>query len=82
MLASLPLASSGAFAQCAMCSGAAGAGSDGGGAYNLSTLLMLAVPYLLLLGVAGYVVYAFRKARPAPGQEPLDSPQSQPIDRA
>ena len=48
-------------AQCAMCSGAAGAGADAGRAYNSSTLFMLAVPYLLLLGVLGYVVHAFRR---------------------
>ena len=54
-----------ALAQCAMCQGASAAGSDGGAVYNRSTLFMLCVPYLLLGGVAGYVVYAFRRARPA-----------------
>jgi hypothetical protein len=48
-------------AQCAMCSGAVGAGADAGRAYNSSTVFMLAVPYLLLLGVLGYVVHAFRR---------------------
>ena len=52
-------------AQCAMCQGASAAGSEGGAVYNRSTLFMLCVPYLLLAGVAGYVVYAFRRARPA-----------------
>jgi len=53
-----------AHAQCAMCQGSSGAGNDGGAAYNRSTLFMLCVPYLLLGGVAGYVVYAFRRVRP------------------
>lgn len=61
LLACLPPASN-LFAQCAMCSGAAGAGPDAGGAYNSSTLFMLAIPYLLLLGVLGYVVHAFRRS--------------------
>jgi len=47
-----------------MCEGSAAAGSDGGAVYNRSTLFMLSVPYLLLAGVAGYVVHAFRKVRP------------------
>src|SRR5439155_20056402 len=38
-------------AQCAMCEGSAAAGGDGGAVYNRSTLFMLSVPYLLLLGV-------------------------------
>jgi heme/copper-type cytochrome/quinol oxidase subunit 2 len=67
-----------ATAQCAMCQGASAAGSDGGAVYNRSTLFMLCVPYLLLAGVAGYVVYAFRRARPAasagnPNPAPPDS---------
>jgi hypothetical protein len=61
-----------AFAQCAMCQGATAAGSDGGAVYNRSTLFMLCVPYLLLGGVAGYVVYAFRRVRPAnPSRDPI-----------
>ena len=48
-----------------MCQGSSGAGNDGGAAYNRSTLFMLCVPYLLLGGVAGYVVYAFRRSRPS-----------------
>lgn len=50
-------------AQCAMCEGSAAAGSDSGAAYNHSTLFMLSVPYLLLGGIGGYVVYAFRRSR-------------------
>jgi hypothetical protein len=60
LLAGIP-----AFAQCAMCQGSTAATSDGGAVYNHSTLFMLCVPYLLLAGVAGYVVYAFRRVRPA-----------------
>ena len=72
-----------ASAQCAMCQGAAGAGPEGGGAYNLSTLLMLAVPYLLLLGVGGYVVYAFRRSGassgdPASDPDPGETPGQKP----
>jgi hypothetical protein len=55
-------AASSVLAQCAMCSGAADA-SSGEYAYSKSTLFMLSVPYLLLGGVAGYVVHAFRRAR-------------------
>jgi hypothetical protein len=56
-------------AQCAMCSGAADA-SSGQFAYSKSTLFMLSVPYLLLGGVAGYIVHAYRQARgPSPGVE-------------
>lgn len=51
-----------ALAQCAMCSGAAGSNTDAGAAYNTSSLFMLAVPYLLLMGVGGYVFYAFRRS--------------------
>lgn len=54
------------FAQCAMCEGNAAAGSDGGAAYNSSTLFMLAVPYLLLGGIGGYVVWSFRRPRTSP----------------
>jgi hypothetical protein len=56
------LAGSHALAQCAMCSGAADA-TSGQFAYSKSTLFMLSIPYLLLGGVGGYVVHAFRKAR-------------------
>lgn len=52
-----------ALAQCAMCEGSAAAGSDAGVAYNRSTLFMLSVPYLLLGGIGGYVVYVFRRGR-------------------
>ena len=63
-------------AQCAMCQGASAAGADGGAVYNRSTLFMLCVPYLLLAGVAGYVVYAFRRARPSsPAGDSIASPQ-------
>jgi len=70
-----------AFAQCAMCQGSTAATSDGGAVYNRSTLFMLCVPYLLLGGVAGYVVYAFRRARPAghfdsAGPASIDPPDS------
>ena len=63
-------------AQCAMCEGSAAAGGDGGAVYNRSTLFMLSVPYLLLLGVGGYVVYAFRRARshPRPGSDDAPAP--------
>jgi hypothetical protein len=61
-------------AQCAMCQGASAAGSDGGAMYNRSTLFMLSVPYLLLGGVAGYVVYAFRRARAAGESSPTSLP--------
>jgi hypothetical protein len=56
-----------------MCSGAADA-SSGQFAYSRSTLFMLSIPYLLLGGVAGYVVHAFRKARVSAGEskEPAD----------
>jgi hypothetical protein len=60
-------AASGALAQCAMCSGAADA-TSGEFAYSKSTIFMLSVPYLLLGGVAGYVVHAFRRAR-APSRD-------------
>jgi hypothetical protein len=67
-------------AQCAMCSGAVGAGADAGRAYNSSTVFMLAVPYLLLLGVLGYVVHAFRrppaKADVAGSDLPPDGPSA------
>lgn len=59
-----------ALAQCAMCQGSTAATSDGGAVYNRSTLFMLCVPYLLLGGVAGYVVYAFRRARPSGPSDP------------
>jgi hypothetical protein len=61
VLGSILAAASRAMAQCAMCSGAADA-SSGQFAYSKSTLFMISVPYLLLAGVAGYVVHAFRKA--------------------
>jgi hypothetical protein len=67
-------------AQCAMCQGASAAGSDGGSVYNRSTLFMLCVPYLLLAGVAGYVVYAFRRARPANPSNPDLSSRIDPQD--
>lgn len=61
-------------AQCAMCSGAAEA-SSGQFAYSKSTLFMLSIPYLLLGGVAGYIVHAFRKARVSfPDGEPGPDP--------
>ena len=66
-----------AFAQCAMCEGASAAGADGGAVYNRSTLFMLSVPYLLLAGVAGYVAYAFRRARPVAPPTPTESPVSE-----
>ncbi len=70
LLAGIP-----ALAQCAMCQGSAAATSDGGAVYNRSTLFMLCVPYLLLAGVAGYVVYAFRRVRPAgPAEDPVTAP--------
>jgi heme/copper-type cytochrome/quinol oxidase subunit 2 len=62
LAAGLAAAASRAFAQCAMCSGAADA-SAGQFAFGKSTLMMLSVPYLLLGGVALYVVRAFRKSR-------------------
>ena len=55
-------------AQCAMCSGAADA-SSGQFAYSKSTLFMLSIPYLLVGGVAGYIVHAFRRVRPSGGGE-------------
>ena len=69
-----------AFAQCAMCQGASAASSDGGAVYNRSTLFMLCVPYLLLGGVAGYVVYAFRRARPSSPSDPAGSAAIDPPD--
>jgi hypothetical protein len=70
------LASGGtARAQCAMCEGSAAAGADRGAAYNRSTLFMLAVPYLLLGGIGGYVAWSFRKPRTA--QPPADG---DPVD--
>ena len=68
-----------AFAQCAMCEGSAAAGSDGGAAYNSSTLFMLAVPYLLLGGIGGYVVWSFRRTRPSP--PPAQSDPGDPAAR-
>jgi hypothetical protein len=57
-----------------MCSGAADA-SSGQFAYSKSTLFMLSIPYLLLGGVAGYVVHAFRRARaPSGDSEEPDGP--------
>jgi hypothetical protein len=41
---------------------------------------MLCVPYLLLAGVAGYVVYAFRRARPANPSNPDLSSRIDPQD--
>jgi len=79
-LACLPSASE-LFAQCAMCSGAVGAGADAGAAYNSSTLFMLAVPYLLLLGVLGYVVHAFRRPPSSSSGEPSDPRGIDPSDR-
>ena len=61
-----------AHAQCAMCESNAAAGADGGAVYNRSTLFMLCVPYLLLAGVGGYVVLAFRRARPSPPSVPTE----------
>jgi hypothetical protein len=61
VIGSALLTASQALAQCAMCSGAADA-TSGQFAYSKSTLFMISVPYLLLGGVAGYVVHAFRKA--------------------
>jgi len=60
------LAAASALAQCAMCSGAADA-SAGQFAFSKSTLMMLSVPYLLLGGVALYVVRAFRRSREKSG---------------
>jgi len=65
-----------AHAQCAMCQGSSGAGADGGAAYNRSTLFMLSVPYLLLGGVAGYIVYAFRRSRNSLDGSPSPIPES------
>ena len=79
-LACLPSASE-LFAQCAMCSGAAGAGADAGGAYNSSTLFMLAIPYLLLMGVLGYVVHAFRRPPSSSSGEASDPRGKGPSDR-
>ena len=62
-----------AVAQCAMCSGAADA-TSGEFAYSKSTLFMLSVPYLLLGGVAGYVVRAFRRSRDASSAGDGDDP--------
>ena len=72
----LALAAPGAArAQCAMCEGSAAAGSDSGASYNHSTLFMLSMPYLLLGGIGGYVVYAFRRSRNgAPAAPEIDSP--------
>jgi hypothetical protein len=69
-----------ASAQCAMCQGSTAATSDGGAVYNRSTLFMLCVPYLLLGGVAGYVVYAFRRARPASPSDPAGPATNHPQD--
>jgi heme/copper-type cytochrome/quinol oxidase subunit 2 len=65
------LAAAQAAAQCAMCSGAADA-SAGQFAFSKSTLMMLSVPYLLLGGVALYVVRAFRRSRDDSGGTPTD----------
>ncbi len=74
MLLAMTMAAGGpALAQCAMCEGSAAAGADGGAAYNSSTLFMLAVPYLLLGGIGGYVVWSFRKPRTLPPR-PEDKP--------
>lgn len=62
-------------AQCAMCEGSAAAGADGGAAYNSSTLFMLVVPYLLLGGIGGYVVWSFRKPRISPPRS-VDEPEA------
>jgi hypothetical protein len=69
----IPSSSTPVSAQCAMCQGSSGAGADGGASYNRSTLFMLCVPYILLGGVAGYIVYAFRHNRPK-----IDTPRTQP----
>lgn len=66
VLAAAMAAGGSAFAQCAMCEGSAAATADAGAAYNRSTLFMLAVPYLLLGGIGGYVVWSFRRPRPSP----------------
>jgi hypothetical protein len=66
------LAAAKAAAQCAMCSGAADA-SAGQFAFSKSTLMMLSVPYLLLGGVALYVVRAFRRSRDDSGGAPGDA---------
>jgi heme/copper-type cytochrome/quinol oxidase subunit 2 len=66
------LAAAKAAAQCAMCSGAADA-SAGQFAFSKSTLMMLSVPYLLIGGVALYVVRAFRRSREDSGGAPGDA---------
>ncbi|MCI0657188.1 MAG: hypothetical protein L0170_08975 [Acidobacteria bacterium] len=63
-----------------MCQGSSAATSDSGAVYNRSTLFMLCVPYLLLAGVAGYVVYAFRRARPASPSNPDSASRIDPQD--
>ena len=65
-------------AQCAMCEGSSAAGADGGAAYNSSTLFMLAVPYLLLGGIGGYVVWSFRRPRRTPPRAEDDSAGPEP----
>ena len=67
-------------AQCAMCQGSSSAGADGGASYNRSTLFMLCVPYLLLGGVAGYVVLAFRRNRSGieSSEPPVHSSEASP----
>ncbi|HEX2229082.1 MAG TPA: hypothetical protein VHM64_18260 [Candidatus Binatia bacterium] len=50
-----PLASA-----CAVClTGADGSASD---AYNWSVLFLMATPYLVMGSIAGYLVYAYRRA--------------------
>lgn len=66
-------------AQCAMCQASAESTRGGGAAFNLSTLFMLSVPYLLVVGVIGYVVYATRHPRRQGG--PADSDPSAELDR-
>ena len=62
-------------AQCAMCTASVEATDSG--AFNLSTYLLLAVPYLIVFGVAGYVAYAFRVSRSprAAGEGKPSSPE-------
>jgi len=68
-----------------MCQGGADA-TPGDFAYSKSTLFMLSVPYVLILGVAAYVFYAFHRSPmtsgspddldPAPPSAESDAPQA------
>jgi hypothetical protein len=65
-LARLPLARA-----CAVCvTGAEGAVAD---AYDWSVLFLMAMPYLVMGSVAGYFVYAYRRASAEQEQDAADA---------